>query len=119
MNRDAYGTDILEWCEQQAALLCRVATGGRINDRVDWENIIEEVESVGSEQLLATQSLLVRALPHMLRPEGSPRRAMRRAGGPTRSASVKGQRHGSCPARQATRAGLLDYCARLPLQREV
>ena len=57
-----YDTDILIWSERQAGLLRRLALGERVNDQVDWENVIEEVESVGSEQLHAVASLLRRAL---------------------------------------------------------
>lgn len=63
-----YDTDILEWSEQQAALLRRVAGGERMNDSdLDWPDIIEEIESVGREQLHAVESLLVQAMLHMLR----------------------------------------------------
>jgi hypothetical protein len=68
-----YDADILEWSEQQAALLRRVAAGDRLNDTSpDWANIIEEVESVGREQLHAVESLLVQALLHMLKAEAWP-----------------------------------------------
>ena len=46
-----YDADVLLWSERQADLLRRLAAGERVNDQVDWENVIEEVESVGSEQL--------------------------------------------------------------------
>jgi hypothetical protein len=67
-----YETDILTWSERQAALLRRVAAGEQINDQVDWPNIIEEVESVGNEQLHAVNSLLRQALLHMLKAEAWP-----------------------------------------------
>jgi hypothetical protein len=44
---DIYDTDILTWSERQAALLRRMAAGERINDQVNWQNVIEEIESVG------------------------------------------------------------------------
>jgi hypothetical protein len=66
-----YDTDILEWSEQQAALLRRVAAGERVND-LDWPNIIEEVESVGRDQLHAVESLLAQALAHTLKAEAWP-----------------------------------------------
>ncbi len=70
---DLYDADILEWSEQQAALLRRVAAGERLNDASpDWANIIEEVESVGREQLHAVESLLVQALLHRLKAEAWP-----------------------------------------------
>ncbi|WP_428485499.1 DUF29 domain-containing protein [Rhodopila sp.] len=66
-----YDTDILEWSERQAALLRRRAAGQLLNDdEVDWANIAEEIESVGSEQWHAVESLLLRALIHMLKAEG-------------------------------------------------
>jgi hypothetical protein len=67
-----YDTDIVEWSEHQAELLRRLAAGERINDQIDWENVIEEIESVGSEQRHAVESLLVQALRHMLKAEAWP-----------------------------------------------
>jgi hypothetical protein len=67
-----YDTDILTWSERQAELLRRLAVGERVNDQIDWKNIIEEVESVGSEQLHSVQSLLRHALIHMLKAKGWP-----------------------------------------------
>ena len=69
---DLYETDILVWSEQQAELLRRLAHGERVNDQLDWEHLIEEVESVGSEQLHAVESLLLQALVHMLKAQGWP-----------------------------------------------
>jgi hypothetical protein len=64
---DLYDTDILIWSEHQADLLRRVAAGEPVNEAPDWPNIIEEIESVGSEQRHAVESLLLRALIHMLK----------------------------------------------------
>lgn len=69
---DLYDEDILPWSERQSELLRRLAAGGRVNDRVNWQDVIEEVESVGREQVLAVQSLLRRALIHMLKAEAWP-----------------------------------------------
>jgi len=69
---DLYESDILVWSEQQAELLRRLAHGERVNDQLDWEHLIEEVESVGSEQLHAVESLLFQALVHMLKAQGWP-----------------------------------------------
>jgi hypothetical protein len=65
---DLYEADILEWSEQQAALLRRVAAGERVNG-VDWPDIVDEIESVGREQLHAVESLLVQAMLHRLKAE--------------------------------------------------
>jgi hypothetical protein len=67
-----YDADILLWSEHQAALLRRLAAGERVNDQIDWTNVIEEVESVGNEQLHAVNSLLRQALLHMLKAEAWP-----------------------------------------------
>jgi hypothetical protein len=62
-----YETDILVWSEHQADLLRRLARGERVNDLIDWDNVVEEVESVGRSQLAAVRSLLIQALLHMLK----------------------------------------------------
>jgi hypothetical protein len=62
-----YDSDIVVWSDQQAALLRRLAAGERVNDLVDWANVIEEIESVGSEQLHAVSSLLTQAIIHRLK----------------------------------------------------
>jgi len=70
---DLYEEDILLWSERQADLLRRHAAGERINDvALDWPNIIEEIESVGNEQLHAVESLLLRALIHRLKADAWP-----------------------------------------------
>jgi hypothetical protein len=69
---DLYDTDILTWSERQAALLRRVAAGERINDQVDWENVIEEVESVGRNEVDMVESWLFQAFLHDLKAEAWP-----------------------------------------------
>jgi hypothetical protein len=69
---DLYESDIVIWSERQAELLRRVAAGEPVNEAPDWPNIIEEVESVGSEQRHAVESLLGQALRHMLKAEAWP-----------------------------------------------
>jgi hypothetical protein len=64
---DTYETDIVVWSEDQAALLRRLAGGERVNDQVDWANVIEEIESVGNEQVHAVSSLLTQAIIHRLK----------------------------------------------------
>lgn len=50
-----------------------VAAGGRTNEaELDWPNIIEEIESVGRDQLLDVRTLLVRVLVHMLKAQAWP-----------------------------------------------
>ena len=66
---ELYQDDILMWSERQSELSRRLASGEQVNDQVYWENVIEEVESVGSEQLLAVQSLLRQAFIQTLKAE--------------------------------------------------
>jgi Domain of unknown function DUF29 len=63
---DLYDTDVVLWAEQQAELLRRIAHGERINDQVDWDNVIEEVESVGRSERDTVMSLLTNILGHKL-----------------------------------------------------
>ncbi len=68
-----YDSDILAWSEQQAWLLRDHAAGRRTNDpEIDWPNIVEEIESVGREQLHAVESLLTQAMLHLLKAEAWP-----------------------------------------------
>lgn len=65
---DLYEADIVLWSEHQAGLLRRRAAGELVNDaELDWPNIAEEIEAVGSEQRHAVESLLVQALIHRLK----------------------------------------------------
>jgi hypothetical protein len=73
MPDSLYETDILAWSERQADLLRRLADGERLNETIDWENLIEEVESVGRSELRACRSLLRQALIHLLKLYLAPR----------------------------------------------
>jgi hypothetical protein len=72
MPDSLYDTDILAWSEHQADLLRRLAGGERLNETIDWENLIEEVESVGRSELHSCESLLRQALIHLLKLHLSP-----------------------------------------------
>ena len=72
MPDDLYTADILRWSGQQADLLRRLARGERVNDAIDWDNLIEEVETVGRSELASVRSLLARALEHLLKLHGWP-----------------------------------------------
>ena len=64
---DLYQDDIVAWSERQAKLLRRRAAGDLANDAaIDWENVIEEVESVGNEERKAVASALMRGMQHKL-----------------------------------------------------
>ncbi len=69
---DLYDADILTWSEHQARLLRRLAEGEAGNEAPDWDNIIEEIESVGRSEFHAVESLLTMALLHDLKCEAWP-----------------------------------------------
>ena len=62
-----FDTNILTWSAEQATLLRRLAAGERVNDQVDWEHVIDEIESVGRSDFHAFESLLMRAIAHRLK----------------------------------------------------
>ena len=62
-----YEQDILIWSERQASLLRRLADGERLNEVVDWVNLIDEVESVGRSEFNTVESLLQQAMLHLLK----------------------------------------------------
>ena len=59
--------DALAWSERQADLLRRLAAGERLNEVVDWPNVIDEVEAVGRSELRSCESLLRQAMVHLLK----------------------------------------------------
>jgi Domain of unknown function DUF29 len=63
---DLYETDTFLWSEQQSDLLRRLAAGERVNDQVDWENIVEEIETVGRSEVRAVTSPLQNGMQHKL-----------------------------------------------------
>ena len=67
-----YERDFLTWTEWQAALLRRLAAGERVNETVDWLNLIEGVEDLGRSEVNSVSSLLSRALEHLLTLHGWP-----------------------------------------------
>ena len=68
-----YDTDFYTWTQQQGAAL-RKAAAERINAAggIDWDNVAEEIESLGRSELRAMESALVRIIEHLLKLEYSP-----------------------------------------------
>ena len=63
-----YDSDFLLWTEQQTQLLRRRATGGLANDQgLDWLNLAEEIESVGTSQKREVRSRLTVICQHLLK----------------------------------------------------
>ena len=61
-----YECDFYEWCEQQAA---RLRAGAKLgaNDGLDYENLAEEIESLGKSQRREIRSRLRVLLSHLLK----------------------------------------------------
>lgn len=62
-----YDDDIVTWAEQQAASLRALATRPDLSDALDWENIAEEIESLGRSQVQGVESALILVLVHVLK----------------------------------------------------
>ncbi|MGU3540648.1 DUF29 family protein [Methylobacterium sp. A54F] len=73
MDRSSlYDDDIVTWAEEQAAALRALASRGDLSNAVDWENIIEEIESVGRADISAVESAFSQALVHILKYASAP-----------------------------------------------
>jgi hypothetical protein len=66
-----YEEDTVAWSEQQAAALRAAARGGS-NQPLDWENLAEEIESLGRSLRLGLRSQLVRIIQHLVNLAHSP-----------------------------------------------
>lgn len=66
MPEDLYTRDVVLWSERQAEGLRRLRAGERVND-LDWDNLIEEVESLGRSETKGVRTLLLRALERLLK----------------------------------------------------
>lgn len=62
MTTTLYETDVYAWSQHQTALL-----RAEEFEQVDWNNLIEEIESLGVEQLHKVESHLIRLLQHLLK----------------------------------------------------
>ncbi len=64
-----YDTDFAEWADRAAELM----RARRFKD-IDWENVIEEVESLGRSQRASVRSQLRRMLVHLIKQRIQPER---------------------------------------------
>ena len=69
--KSLYEEDLLLWSKEQAEALRAAARGGS-NQALDWENLAEEIEDLGSSQRSALASQLRRIIQHLLKLEFSP-----------------------------------------------
>ncbi|MBN9561353.1 MAG: DUF29 domain-containing protein [Alphaproteobacteria bacterium] len=72
-----YRRDIYLWSQEQSAAL-RKAAGAGSNLPVDWENVAEEIESVGNSERLALTSQIARIIEHLMKLDASPAQGPRR-----------------------------------------
>lgn len=61
-----YGEDFFLWSKQQAEAL-RAAARGRSNQHLDWENLAEEIESLGASERRELRSQIQRIIRHLLK----------------------------------------------------
>jgi len=79
-----YDVDFVAWTEQQAAALRATAHGGT-NQPLDWENLAEEIESLGKSDRRELHSQIYRIIRHLAKlqfsqatdPRGSWRESVR------------------------------------------
>jgi len=71
MTAALYEQDVYRWSQQQAQALRKAASAGS-NLPVDWENVAEEIESLGNEQWHALSSKIGIVIEHLLKLEASP-----------------------------------------------
>ncbi len=67
-----YDDDIVTWAEEQAAALRALATRSELSNAVDWENVAEEIESVGRSHIRAVEGQLIQTLAHLLKRISAP-----------------------------------------------
>ena len=79
MNKPLYQEDFVRWSAEQARAI-RDAAGARLNTPVpiDWENVAEEIESLGRSERTALRSRLAVIVEHLLKLQASPARQPRR-----------------------------------------
>ena len=63
-TRGLYDVDFVAWTEQQAEAL-RAAAHGGTNQPLDWENLAEEIESLGKSDRREQRSQIYRVIRHL------------------------------------------------------
>ncbi len=73
MNKPLYQEDVVLWSTEQARAL-RDAGAARLNtpEPIDWENVAEEIESLGISQRTAMRSRIRRVIEHLMKLQTSP-----------------------------------------------
>jgi hypothetical protein len=70
-SKTLYDTDFFAWSQQQAEAV-RAAGRRSTNRLVDWENVAEEIESLGRSDRRELHSQIRRIIEHLLKLEHSP-----------------------------------------------
>jgi hypothetical protein len=70
-SADRYERDFVAWTEEQAARI-RAAAGTHLNLPIDWENVAEEIESLGRSDARELQNRLTTIVEHLIKLEHSP-----------------------------------------------
>ena len=70
-SADLYERDFVAWTEEQAARI-RAAAATHGNLAIDWENVAEEIESLGRSDARELQSRLTTIIEHLLKLQHSP-----------------------------------------------
>jgi len=65
-----YDQDLVRWSEEQARALREAANAGW-NAPIDWENVAEEIESLGRSDRRALASHIAIVIEHLLKLQGS------------------------------------------------
>ena len=109
-----YETDFALWSEQQAQALRRRAT-----NEIDWDNVAEEIESLGNRERRELEHRIETVLDHLMRftasPAHDPRRGWRRTVSEQRSGIAKILR--DSPGLRPAVAGII--AAGLPTARQL
>ena len=77
---DLYDQDLVLWSEEQGRAL-RAAAGAGWNAPIDWENVAEEIESLGRSERHALASHIALVIEHLLNLQGRRRPSLRADGG--------------------------------------
>lgn len=66
-DQSLYDRDIVAWAEEQAAALRRLAERPDLTNAIDWENVTDEVESVGRSQFHGVEGKIFQVFVHVLK----------------------------------------------------
>ena len=123
MNKPLYEQDFFRWTEQQSRVLREAATV-RTNEPLDWENLAEEIESLGRSERRELGSRILVVVEHLMKLQASPARPPRGS----REATVIREREGirqvlnDSPSLRGTVSGLVTHAlpvARRAVEREL